>query len=153
MLNVKIEGMEEMQKRLGASEGVIRRAYRGAMQTVTVYLAGDARKGTPVDTGRLRASITPRVESSGDGIRGIVGTNVKYAPYIEYGTKAHWPPLAALSTWARRHGTTAYRVALGIARNGTKAHKMFEKAFTENRERVVRDFNTAVEKIVKELSG
>lgn len=40
----------------------------------------------PVDTGRLRASIDYSVERDGDGLVGIVGTNVEYAPFVELGT-------------------------------------------------------------------
>lgn len=40
-----------------------------------------------VRTGRLRRSITQRVESSADEISGIVGTNVDYAAIHEYGFK------------------------------------------------------------------
>lgn len=40
-----------------------------------------------VRTGRLRRSITQRVESSADEISGIVGTNVGYAAIHEYGFK------------------------------------------------------------------
>ncbi len=38
-----------------------------------------------VRTGRLRRSITQRVESSADEISGIVGTNVFYGKFHEYG--------------------------------------------------------------------
>lgn len=40
-----------------------------------------------VRTGRLRRSITQRVESSADQISGIVGTNVEYAAIQEFGFK------------------------------------------------------------------
>lgn len=40
-----------------------------------------------VRTGRLRRSITQRIEASADEISGIVGTNVDYAPVHEYGFK------------------------------------------------------------------
>ena len=40
-----------------------------------------AKQKTPVDTGRLRASINYKVEKD----VAIIGTNVEYAPYIEYG--------------------------------------------------------------------
>lgn len=42
----------------------------------------EAKKRCPVDTGNLRASISMDVK----GIEAEVGTNVEYAPYIEYGT-------------------------------------------------------------------
>jgi hypothetical protein len=38
----------------------------------------------PVDTGRLRASIRSRSRKDGDGYLAIVGTNVEYAPFVEY---------------------------------------------------------------------
>jgi len=40
-----------------------------------------------VRTGRLRRSITQRIEASADEISGIVGTNVDYAAVHEYGFK------------------------------------------------------------------
>ena len=47
-----------------------------------------AKKATPVDTGRLRNSISHAV----DGEAVYIGSNVEYAPYVELGTsraKAH----------------------------------------------------------------
>ena len=39
----------------------------------------------PVDTGRLRTSITS--EFNRNQLSAIIGTNVKYAPHVEFGTK------------------------------------------------------------------
>jgi len=58
------------------------------MRNATLMILRDAKIFAPVDTGRLRASITPSVESTEDAIKGVVGSNVKYAPYQETGT---WP--------------------------------------------------------------
>ena len=44
-----------------------------------------AKKYCPVDTGRLRNSITHQVESNGKAV--IIGTNVEYAPFVELGTR------------------------------------------------------------------
>ena len=41
-----------------------------------------AKQFCPVDTGNLRASISTKMENN----KGIVYTNVDYAPYVEYGT-------------------------------------------------------------------
>lgn len=65
-----------------------------AMMKAVLWVEADAKKLCPVDTGRLRASITHRVISaktswrkgSKDIIQGRVGTNVHYAPYQELGT-------------------------------------------------------------------
>ena len=44
-----------------------------------------------VDTGRLRASITYEIEQILFSITGKIGTNVKYARYLELGTKDMQP--------------------------------------------------------------
>ena len=44
----------------------------------------EAKKATVVDTGRLRASISHHIISEQSA---VVGTNVQYAPFIEFGTK------------------------------------------------------------------
>lgn len=44
----------------------------------------DAKKSCPVDTGRLRGSITTNIIST---YSGEVGTNVEYAGWVEYGTR------------------------------------------------------------------
>ena len=41
-----------------------------------------AKQNCPVDTGKLRASITTEVGK----LEAEVGTNVEYAPYVEFGT-------------------------------------------------------------------
>jgi len=57
-----------------------------AMEKACLLVEGDAKRICPVDTGRLRASITHETEKSGDEVIGRVGTNVEYGVYVEYGT-------------------------------------------------------------------
>lgn len=45
-----------------------------------------ARSLCPVDTGRLRSSIVMKRGRDGQGFYVQVGTNVHYAPYVEFGT-------------------------------------------------------------------
>lgn len=48
-----------------------------------------AKQGCPVDTGRLRNSITHAVDAQEQAA--YVGTNVEYAAYVELGTGAYYP--------------------------------------------------------------
>ena len=53
-----------------------------ALTEACMVVETDAKKKCPVDDGTLRGSITSEVEDN----KGIVGTNVEYAPYVEFGT-------------------------------------------------------------------
>ena len=69
---------------LSASE----KGKRNALTAIGASAETYAKKATPVDTGRLRNSISHTV----DGEAAYIGTNVEYAPYVELGTsraKAH----------------------------------------------------------------
>lgn len=53
------------------------------LQNACILVENEARKNAPANTGELRRSITHRLKS--DTV-GVVGTNLSYAPYVEYGT-------------------------------------------------------------------
>ena len=63
---------------LSAKERAVLRALEKMGGTAETY----AKKLCPVDTGRLRASITHKYEGEETE---LVGTNVDYAPYVELG--------------------------------------------------------------------
>lgn len=45
-----------------------------------------AKQLAPVDTGRLRSSVTHELGRNGGELAARIGTNVEYAPYLELGT-------------------------------------------------------------------
>lgn len=51
-------------------------------EALAIAVESEAKRRAPVDTGRLRASITHDSDATG----AIVGTNVEYAPFQELGT-------------------------------------------------------------------
>jgi len=58
-----------------------------AMYEAVLLLETEAKEKAPVDTGRLRGSITGVVlDLTGDLIEGRVGTNVEYAATVELGS-------------------------------------------------------------------
>jgi len=119
------------------------------MRKALRLLTRDAKINAPVDTGKLRSSIMPGVTSNSGGVVGVTGSNVAYAPFMELGTAAHWPPIAALEGWARRHGTNAYLVARAIARRGTKARRFLQKALQTNIHRINRIFDDYTRKVTR----
>jgi len=84
-----VQGLEETKHKM---EQVARdlhgRPMVDGMQKAVLIVVRGAKKNAPVDTGRLRASITGEVAPTGIygrglGVQGIVGTNVSYAPTQE----------------------------------------------------------------------
>lgn len=59
-------------------------AIARALEEIGLVAEGYAKKLCPVDTGRLRNSITHSIETS--SMSAIIGTNVEYGPYVELGS-------------------------------------------------------------------
>lgn len=98
-------------------------------------------------TGRLRASIQKSVE--GQTVR--IGTNVEYAPYVEYGTKPHkilprykkalaWPATGQTAAGLGRgpQGTKKKSGSLTVRKSvnhpGSKPRHFMKKAFDEHKD-------------------
>lgn len=52
-----------------------------------IKVENSAKRLCPVDTGRLRSSITHSIERDSEGLVAFVGTDVNYALYVELGTR------------------------------------------------------------------
>jgi|SRR5690554_1429765 len=62
-------------------------ALQAAIMKAVLIVEADAKRLCPVDTGRLRASITHEVRQiAKDIIQGKIGTNTSYAPHVFLGT-------------------------------------------------------------------
>ena len=59
------------------------KAIERGLEAIGLTAEGHAKKETPVDTGRLRNSISHAVEDKA----AYIGTNVEYAPYVELGAR------------------------------------------------------------------
>ena len=62
-------------------------AAERALEKCGLVAEGYAKKRAPVDTGNLRNSISHKVQKG----TMYVGTNVEYAPYVEFGTGKYYP--------------------------------------------------------------
>ena len=61
----------------------VENAKRGGLEAASLIVEADAKLRAPVDLGNLKGSITHKVTSDEEA---KIGTNVDYAPYLEYGT-------------------------------------------------------------------
>lgn len=144
-IDIDIQGLKEAQ---AEAERVVRELqgapFLAGMRRATLIVQRDAKIGAPVDTGRLRASIAPEVARGWGGTRGIVGSNVKYAPFVELGTRPHFVPRQYIGRWAKRHGLGDR----GLKVSG-KPQPFLQPAFDENKERIVDILGQTVTGIVK----
>ena len=87
-ITVAIIGGDQLKALLERKQKEVDAELKKAVTSSCLLVEKDAKKLCPVDTGRLRSSITHEVlEVTKSNFGGRVGTNVEYAPYIEFGTK------------------------------------------------------------------
>jgi len=139
---MSVLGANEQRERLEKiAEAMHGRKMIQTMHRATNLVLRDAKRFAPVDTGRLRASMTQTVSPVGfpRRVTGVVGTPVKYAPHQEYGTDHNrMPPVSALEGWARRHGLNAFVVAQGILqRGGLQGQFFMKRAADKNQAKIV----------------
>jgi len=141
-----VETRDEMDRMVRELQG---EPMLEGMRDATLMVTRSARQHSPVDRGRLRSNIGPEVRMEGREVIGVVGSNLTYAPPMEFGARPHWPPLSALVVWARRHGTSAYVVARAIARRGLKPRSYLRDALKENAQAIFDRLSRAVRKITR----
>lgn len=81
-LEIIADNTDEVIEALGVAIG-------RALEAVGIAAESDAAKLCPVDTGRLRNSITHAID--GDEQAAYIGTNVEYAEYVHNGTSRRKP--------------------------------------------------------------
>jgi len=82
-----VEGNKELKERLKKIEKTATNNIEQALINSALFVERDAKINAPVDTGRLRQSITHKAENFGSNNPAVtIGTNVEYSKYVEYGT-------------------------------------------------------------------
>ena len=76
---MKVDFKDNSEQVLSAME----KAKKRGLEAIGLTAEGHAKKITPVDTGRLRNSVSHATDDEA----AYIGTNVEYAPYVELGTR------------------------------------------------------------------
>ena len=114
--------------------------FNETLNKACLLVENDAKLKCPVDTGQLRQSITHRIE----GTTGIVGTNVEYAPYVEYGTGKHARDGNGRKTpWAYTDPKTGELIWTA----GSRPQAFLEPALLENEQAIIKLFKKRVKEI------
>ena len=134
-----ITGLEQVVKNLEAYTANKRKQIMGVLDmsalNIETYAKENLGNAGAVDEGRLRSSVVR--QAIGDMVR-TVGTNVEYAPAIEFGrSPGKMPPVEPLKGWARRHGLpegAAWGIALNIKKYGQPARPFLFPALEAERD-------------------
>lgn len=119
-ISIRVEGLEEAQRFLNSRPIKTREELNKSVKKTALLVEGEAKKRTPVDTGRLKTSI--RAKTFISKLEGEVSTNVKYAIAVHENLRA-------------RH-------RVGEA-------KFLEKAFKQSTPRIKKFFEDAIKNIIK----
>lgn len=85
-ITVKLEGIEGLIRNVRSYQVITKEAIRIALVRGALQIELAAKEMCPVDTGRLRGSITTDKKYIQKFLV-MIGTNVDYGPYVEFGTK------------------------------------------------------------------
>ncbi len=143
-MEIRVEGLDELEQVLHGAPAKFGGYMRRFMNQALPLVEREVKVRTPVNLGALRSSITYEVRGMGAQMQGIVGSPKQYAPFVETGTRPHWPPFAAIEHWVRRKlhppAEQLYVVVRGVQRaiaaRGTKGSQMFQKALEATQGRV-----------------
>jgi hypothetical protein len=95
MISVQIEGVNELLADFKEYKKESDKAIKDAVSMTVIDIVRDAKQRLQtglqkepkhIRTGRLWSSIMRKKEYERDQFEGVVGTDVEYAPYIEFGT-------------------------------------------------------------------
>lgn len=128
-----MDDFDKLITRLNASKAVVAMGVAKGVKKAALLVQSDAKRLVPVDTGRLRNSITIESVVTETGAEASVGSNVEYAPYMEYGT-------------GRRGDTT---VEHRQDRLGVPPHPYLRPALEVNRENIRAIIGNEIRKAVK----
>jgi phage gpG-like protein len=137
---IELIGGEELKRLMRDSE-FVRGPAQDFIRTAAFEVLAHAQQNAPVNSGRLRNSLTVDFRSRTGEVAATVGSNLVYAKPVEYGSRPHFPPVAPLELWARRKlgvparraRSVAFAVARKIARRGTPAQPYLGPALEQSK--------------------
>lgn len=130
-LSAEIIGTKELQEAFDKAPNIVASAFKKAIAKSAFAVESKAKELAPIQYGFLRGSIhTQGPDVYKDNVVAVVGTNIKYAPYQEYGTGIYGgsglitPKKAKVLAWKGRDGKWHFAKAV----KGVKGKFYFKQA-------------------------
>lgn len=146
-MSLEVRGLAELMAKLDKLGGDVDKAMQTGMKHATAVVQASAKAGCPVDLGQLRASIMRSHEVAIHSIIGKVGTNVEYAPYVEFGTGIH------TTKGTGRQTPWSFQMPDGnwVTTRGQRPQPYLYPALTSNRKEILKAFEWSLTKAIKKV--
>ncbi|MHA1225123.1 MAG: HK97-gp10 family putative phage morphogenesis protein [Candidatus Hodarchaeales archaeon] len=119
MIKIEIKGLDKVHRKFGKLPREIKNELREGIIKSAFIVERKSKPITPVDTGRLRASITKDIEP----FKATIGPRVDYAIFVHEGTR-NWP----LHIPPKMPGTVRQFMKIGAERAEHEIRRVFEEA-------------------------
>lgn len=117
-------------------------ATREGMEQVCLKIEAESKKKCPAVVGTLRQSITHEVEEDGETVKGYIGSNLEYAPFVHQGTGIY----ALNGNGRKRVPWWYYDIKDGEyhSTEGIEPTPFIQEAIDENRELILNYFKGVI---------
>lgn len=112
---VTIKGQAELATRLKRlANKASKNQIEAALSAGALVIQNQAKVNAPVRTGTLRRSVTHEVEAGNGEGQARIGTNIEYAPYVEFGTSRRPPNPFLRNAYDSRIGDAKAEIAAAL---------------------------------------
>jgi HK97 gp10 family phage protein len=147
-VEMDITGIRRAIRDISAFDASTRVKVKDIINESALNIQKDAKQRCPVDTGRLRSSITIQPVGNG-GMTLRIGTKVFYAPYVEWGTGkfANHPTKSGRGTpWVYPASKGGRETGEMVFTHGSKPHPFLFPAFEQEKPDFIRKIKEVLDK-------
>lgn len=150
-VEIQLVGLNKLKQAMSIAPAVVNLEMNAGIDKGLSVLERTAKKLSPVDTGRLRASHTTKRDLL--QMRGTLFPTVDYAFFVHEGTKPHFPPLGVrgVGNWAKKRNIPAFVVGRAISRRGTDNQPWLTATVNTEKNKVESIMQSAVNKAIKRI--
>ena len=133
----EIENLDELMSKLDKLSNI---KLEETLNKACILVENEAKLACPVKNNQLRASITHEVE----GTTGVIGSNLVYAPFVEYGTGIYASKGGGCnSPWSYQDAEGNWYTTVGM-----KPQPFLEPALQSSIQDILQLFNKAIKEEV-----
>lgn len=128
---LRLEMSPQLRRNLRA-EYMVTEPVRYFLTDASELIRRETAAASPVDLGVMRRSHKAYVDRGNPPtwarvqVEATSRQGADYPWFVHQGTRPHFPPVAAITPWANRHGIDPWALAIGISRRGTRPQPWFE---------------------------